>query len=121
MLSQKEVVKKLLDPANYPHETVSEIKVIETNISWVFLTGSYAYKMKKSIKFGDVLDFSTLENRRNVCQNEIALNKRLAPSIYLGVKTVDENGRISPAENPVEYLVKMKQLPQDSLLSNKLD
>ncbi len=120
MLSQKEVVKKLTDPANYPHETESEIKVIETNISWVFLTGLYAYKMKKNIKFGDVLDFSTLENRQIVCQNEITLNKRLAPSIYLGVEAVAENGKINHTGKPVEYLVKMKQLPQDSLLSNKL-
>jgi aminoglycoside phosphotransferase family enzyme len=120
MLSQKEVVDKLLDPANYPHKTESEIKIIETNISWVFLTGSYAYKMKKSIKFGDVLDFSTLENRKKTCENEISLNNRLAPSIYLNVESVDENGRIIPTENPAEYIVKMKQLPQDSLLSNKL-
>lgn len=120
MLSQKEVVNKLLDPASYPHETESEIKVIETNGNWVFLTGLFAYKMKKSIKFGDVLDFSTLEKRRIVCENEIVLNTRLAPSIYLGVEIVDEIGKINPKGNPIEYLVKMKQLPQDSLLSNKL-
>ena len=120
MLSQKEIVNKLQDPENYPHETESKIEVLETNISWVFLTGLYAYKMKKNIKFGEVLDFSSLKNRQNVCNNEISLNKRLAPSMYLGVEIVNTDGQISSKGKPIEYLVKMKQIPQDSLLSNKL-
>jgi aminoglycoside phosphotransferase family enzyme len=113
-------VNKLLDPTSYPHEIQAKIEVIETNISWVFLTGKYAYKMKKSIQFGDVLDFSTLENRKKVCEKEIILNKRLASSIYIGVEEVDEEGKINSEGETIEYLVKMKELPQMSLLSNKL-
>ena len=121
MLSQQEVVNKLLDPTSYPHETRSKIKLIETNISWVFLTGKYAYKMKKSIQFGEVLDFSTLENRKSMCENEIIFNKRLASSMYLGVEEVDETGKIDSEGQTIEYLVKMKEIPQNSLLSNKLE
>jgi aminoglycoside phosphotransferase family enzyme len=57
-----ELIRQLLEPAAYPHE-VGEIRVIETHISWVILTGDYAYKVKKPVAFG-FLDFSTLEDRR---------------------------------------------------------
>jgi len=121
MLSQNEIINKLLEPDSYPHATNEEISLIETNISWVFLTGSYAYKMKKEIKFGDVLDFSSLEKRKQACEDEIRLNKRLAPSIYLGVESINQEGLLdSKSETPIEFLVKMKELPQDSLLSNKI-
>ena len=119
MLSQKELVNKLLEPDSYPHPTNEEITLIETNISWVFLTGSFAYKMKKEIKFGDVLDFSTLMKRKEACEDELRLNRRLAPSLYLDVVTVNENGIVdSETTNPIEFLVKMHELNQDSLLSN---
>ncbi|MHA1259470.1 MAG: hypothetical protein ACTSRO_07500 [Candidatus Heimdallarchaeaceae archaeon] len=117
MLSQKEIVTKLLKPSAYPHQ-VEEIKLIETNISWVFLTGKYAYKMKKRIKFGDVLDFSTLAKRLEFCKKELELNKRLAPSIYLSVVPINKKGIIEGRGEAIEYLVKMKQLPQTSLLTN---
>lgn len=121
MLSQKEIINKLLVPSTYSHETEKEIKLIETNISWVFLTGSFAYKMKKEIKFGEVLDFSTIEKRLEACKNELVLNRRLAPDIYLSVEKIDEYGNLSNEGEPIECLVKMKQLPQESLLSHKIE
>ncbi|MCG3215873.1 MAG: hypothetical protein KAS63_04120 [Candidatus Heimdallarchaeota archaeon] len=122
MLSQKEIISKLLEPSSYPHEVTKKIELIETNISWIFLTGVFAYKMKKAIKFGDVLDFSTIEKREQACKDEIKLNKRLAPSIYLDVERLNHESIIdSSTKNPIEHLVKMKELPQDSLLSNKIN
>ena len=120
MLSQKEIVEKLRCPAAYPHEVDETIHVVETNISWVFLTGKYAYKMKKSIKFGDVLDFTSLEKRHETTKAEIILNKRMAPDMYLGVEMVNFQGKVESTPDPVEYLVKMNQLPQSSLLLNIL-
>ncbi len=120
MLSQKEILNKLLEPSTYPHETEKEIELIETNISWIFLTGSFAYKMKKEIKFGEVLDFSTLKKRLEACKNEIILNRRLAPDVYLSVEGINNDGILSDKGEPIEYLVKMKQLPQESLLSYKI-
>ena len=120
MLSQKKILNKLLEPSSYPHETEKEIELIETNISWIFLTGSFAYKMKKDIKFGEVLDFSTLKKRLEACNNEIILNRRLAPEVYLSVEGINEKGFLSDKGEPIEYLVKMKQLPQESLLSYKV-
>ncbi len=121
MLSQKEILNKLLDPSAYSHETELEIVLIETNISWVFLTGPFAYKMKKDIKFGEVLDFSTIKKRLEACKNEIVLNRRLAPDVYLSVEGIDKDGNLSNKGELVEYLVKMKQLPQESLLSFKIE
>jgi len=121
MLSQKEIINKLLEPSTFSHETEKEIKLIETNISWVFLTGPFAYKMKKEIKFGDVLDFSTIKKRSEACYNELLLNRRLAPEIYLSVEGINEDGYFSDKGKIIEYLVKMKQLPQESLLSNKIE
>ncbi len=120
MLSQKEKVELLSKPSTYPHETDVEIQVIETNISWVFLTGSHAYKMKKEIKFGEILDFSTLEKRHIACENEIIFNKRLAPSIYLEYVSLNSDLQISGQGLPIEYLVKMKQLEQEDLLLEKV-
>jgi aminoglycoside phosphotransferase family enzyme len=116
MLSQKDVVRTLRNPSAYPHEVLESISVIETNISWIFLTGKYAYKMKKSIKFGDVLDFTSLEKRHETIKAELVLNKRMAPDLYLSVEMVDSQGKIGLTSDPVEYLVKMVQLPQSSLL-----
>jgi len=120
MLSQKDVVEKLRNPSAYPHEVLECINVIETNISWIFLTGKYVYKMKKSIKFGDVLDFTSLEKRHETIKAEIILNKRMAPDLYLSVEMVNSQGKIGLTADPIEYLVKMVQLPQSSLLLNIL-
>lgn len=94
----------------YPH-AVESIELRETHISWVFLTGHFVYKIKKPVDFG-FLDFSTLEKRFFFCNEEIRLNQRLAPSLYL--ETVPISGDINAPEiagdGPViEYAVKMRQ------------
>jgi len=76
----------LTDPACYDH-AVEQVRLIETHISWVLLTGEYAYKIKKPLDLG-FLDFSTLAQRQQACAEEVRLNRRLAPEIYLGVVAV---------------------------------
>ncbi len=112
------LVETLQDRNTYPHETKKTINTKETNVSWVFLTGDYAYKMKKAIRFGDVLDYSTLSKRKQACEDELTLNKRLAPKMYLNVVPLTEDGKINGDGEIIEYLVKMKEYPQEQLLSN---
>ncbi len=76
----QELITALSEPKHYPHP-VSEIRVIETHISWVILTGEIAYKIKKPVNFG-FLDFTSLESRKHYCYEELRLNQRLAPDIY---------------------------------------
>ncbi|WP_299873116.1 bifunctional aminoglycoside phosphotransferase/ATP-binding protein [uncultured Cocleimonas sp.] len=118
-------IKKLLNPDVYDHP-VKNIELIETHISWVVLTGDYAYKIKKPVNFG-FLDFSTLEKRKKYCEQELSLNRRLAPDIYLDVVTISgtpESPLISNGSNSieytVEYAVKMRQFPQSVQLDNML-
>ena len=77
------VIEALRDPACYPHP-VTEVEVVETHISWVLLAGDYAYKMKKPVRL-PFLDFSTLAARRHYCEEELRLNRRTAPALYLEV------------------------------------
>src|SRR5690606_34027613 len=103
------IVRALLDPARYPHPA-GPVQLIETHISYVLLTGRYAYKLKKPIRL-PFLDFSTLERRRRFCEAELELNRRFAPDLYLGVVPIGgtpdapEIGR-TPA---IEYAVKLVQ------------
>ncbi len=93
-------------PFDHP---VEKIELIETHISWILLTGPYAYKIKKPVDFG-FLDFSTLEKRRHFCQRELELNRRLAPAIYLEVVAIggsEEAPRIGG--EAIEYALKMRQ------------
>src|SRR3989338_9942166 len=94
-------------------------KLKETHISWVFLTGKHAYKIKKPVNFG-FLDFTTLEKRKYFCEKELQLNRRLCKDIYLDVLPVTEsNGmlQIGGKGNIVDYALKMKQLPQERIMS----
>lgn len=111
------------DPAFYPHETQSPINVIQTHISFVVLTGQYAYKIKKPVDLG-FLDFTTLEQRQHYCQEEVRLNQEFSPTLYLKVVPIfGQNGHFS-LDNPnnegsiVEYAVLMRQFSQDDLLIN---
>ena len=101
----------------YPHP-VGDIVLQQTHISWVILTGDYAYKVKKPANFG-FLDFSTLEQRHLFCQAEVRLNQRLAPALYLEVVpiTCDAPGTYALAGTGtvVEYAVKMRQFRQEDL------
>ncbi|MBT8124639.1 MAG: AAA family ATPase [Gammaproteobacteria bacterium] len=112
------LIAALQDASIYDHE-VANVSIIETHISWVVLTGRYAYKIKKPIKFSFV-DFSTLEKRRFYCNEEMRLNSRLAPNLYIGVVAItgsDENPSFDQSGDAIEYAVKMRQFPQSSLLS----
>ena len=77
------LIRALHSAARYPHP-VTAVELIETHISWVLLTGAYAYKIKKPVNLG-FLDFTSLERRRHFCEEELRLNRRLAPALYLGL------------------------------------
>ncbi len=115
------LLQALQNPSIYDHP-VQEFQILETHISWVLLTGPFAYKIKKPVELGFV-DFSTLERRRYFCGEELRLNRRLAPHIYLNVVAITgtpeepEFGGMTPA---IEYAVKMKQFPQQNLLTHIL-
>lgn len=94
------------------------VETIETHFAWVFLAGRFAYKMKKPLRFRE-LDLTTLATRRANCELEVALNRRLAPAVYLGtVPLCSDGGNLSlgGAGTPAEWLVKMRRLPPDRAL-----
>ncbi len=110
-------IDRLLDAAAFPHP-VQALRLIETHISWVILTGRYAYKIKKPVNMG-FLDFSTLERRAFFCHEELRLNRRLAPGLYLDVVAITgtpEAPRLRDGGAAIEYAVKMRQFPQEALL-----
>ncbi|MGC2166206.1 MAG: AAA family ATPase [Gallionella sp.] len=113
-----ELVERLLvDPTCFDHP-VPQLRLIETHISWVVLTGAFAYKIKKPLDLG-FLNFSTLPLRKQACENEIRLNRRLAAEYYLGVVAITGDAahpRISGGGTAVEYAVKMKQFAPDVTL-----
>jgi hypothetical protein len=111
----------MLDPAWYDHP-VESCRLIETHISWVLLTGDYAYKVKKPLDLG-FLDFSTLAKRRLYCEEELRLNRRLAPSLYLEVVAITGSAEapvLGGEGEPIEYAVKMVQFPQAAQLDRML-
>ena len=75
------LIERLRDPAVYPHPTAT-IRLIETHISWVFLTGPFVYKLKKPLDFG-FLDYTSLAKRRRFCEEEIRVSGRFAPELYV--------------------------------------
>ncbi|HET7390840.1 MAG TPA: hypothetical protein VFJ51_08440, partial [Nitrososphaeraceae archaeon] len=134
-LIQQKVVLGLAKKHAYPHK-VSKVKMEEMHISWIFLTGLYAYKIKKELKFGKVLDFSTLQSRKKLCQKEVRLNKILCSGMYKGVAKIvrdhrgddnTDNGfdsddiRIATLKHrakALEYAVKMVEIPQKFRMDN---
>nr|WP_218953728.1 bifunctional aminoglycoside phosphotransferase/ATP-binding protein [Pseudomonas sp. SbOxS1] len=112
------MIAALQNPALYPHP-VDGFKVIETHISWVVLTGPFAYKVKKPMNFG-FLDFTTLEARGHFCAEELRLNQRLTEDLYLEVLPITGSAEAPQlgGEGPaIEYALKMRQFAQDGLLS----
>jgi len=111
------LVAALRDPRRYPHP-VERVETVETHISRVLLTGRYAYKLKKPLALG-FLDFSTLESRRIACEEELRLNRRTAPALYLEVVAITgtpEDPCIGGEGPAIEYAVRMAQFPQEALL-----
>lgn len=120
------LIESLKQADFYPHP-VKQIEVIETHISWLILTGEYAYKIKKPVDFG-FLDFTTLDKRQHFCEEELRLNQRLAPDIYQRVVSIGgsiEAPQFEPEDSTeiIEYAVQMQQFdPEkrlDLLLQNK--
>ncbi|MBI5937144.1 MAG: AAA family ATPase [Betaproteobacteria bacterium] len=111
------LITVLLEAAPYPHPAPN-IRLIETHISWVLIAGDFAYKIKKPLDLG-FLDFSTLDKRRHFCDEEIRLNRRLAPDIYLdtiaitGSEAAPRIGGDGPA---LEWAVRMRAFPADATL-----
>lgn len=112
------LIASLDDPLAFDHP-VQYLRMIETHISWVLLTGHYAYKIKKPVNFG-FLDFSSLEKRHRYCAEELRLNRRFAPEIYLELVEIcgsETAPRIGGSGKVVEYAIKMLEFPQHCLLS----
>ncbi|MBI4297136.1 MAG: hypothetical protein HY676_01240, partial [Chloroflexi bacterium] len=116
------LVQDLLKPQAYP-EHPPQVALLETHISYLFLTGTHVYKVKKPVNLG-FLDFTTLRKRHHYCQQEVLLNRRLSPDIYLGVVKITlgpEGCTLGEKGKAVEYAVRMLQLPQEKALSRLLD
>lgn len=114
------LILALQNPAVYSHP-VSDIQVMETHISWVILTGDYAYKIKKPMDFG-FLDFSTLERRQHFCNEELRLNSRLAGKLYLEVLPITGSFNepvLGGSGEALEYAIRMRQFDQDDLFDVK--
>lgn len=105
------LVEALQHPVLFPHQ-VTRFEVIETHISIILLTGSYAYKFKKPVNFG-FLDFSTLARRKHFCEAELRLNRRLAPELYLEVVPVTAGPVLKGDGEIIEYAVRMREFAQD--------
>ena len=116
------LVAGLLKPGACDHP-VGTLELIETHISWVILTGTYAYKIKKPVDLG-FLDFSTLAKRHHYCTEEVRLNRRLAPAFYLGVIPVTgspDAPHLGGDGAAIEYAVQMRQFPPSAQLDRLLD
>ena len=116
------VIEGLLSAAAYPHP-VSRIEVLETHISWIVLTGEFAYKIKKPVDLG-FLDFRTLQKRRHYCKEELRLNRSWAPELYLDVvpiTEIDDGVSVGGKGTPVEYAVRMRQFEQSARLDHLIE
>jgi aminoglycoside phosphotransferase family enzyme len=104
-------------PETYPERPLA-VECVETHFAWVFIAGRFVYKLKKPQRFHD-FDFTTLAARRANCELEVALNRRLAPKVYLGtvaLRMSDAGLSLHRSGIPVEWLVKMQRLPRDRSL-----
>lgn len=122
------LIQAMLQPEFYPHPVETPIRLLQTHISYVLLTGDYAYKVKKPADFG-FLNFSTLERRHFFCQEELRLNQRLCPELYLQVLGIEQKS--NPSETSTEeygwsegkgticdYAIQMRQFDQAQLFSH---
>lgn len=116
-----DVIAGLLSPAAYPH-AVDAVELLQTHISYVLLAGDFAYKIKKPLDL-HFLDYSTLDRRRRMCEEEVRLNRRLCSDAYLGVVgivRVDGRYVVDVRGEPVEYAVKMRRMPRERMLPEML-
>ena len=120
-MESSNIFEHLKNPKLYGSD-VETVKILQTHISFVALTGIYAYKVKKPVDFG-FLDFSSLEKRKYYCDEELRLNRRLCPEIYLDVVPITQKGeniQLGGQGEVVEYAVKMKEFPQNHIMTNLL-
>jgi aminoglycoside phosphotransferase family enzyme/predicted kinase len=111
------LIRALLMPHRYG-DGVSHVTLVSTHISWVLLAGVFAYKIKKSIKLS-FLDFSTLQQRQFFCKEELRLNQRYSPDIYLAVVGIYhscDDPQWQGTDSPIEYAIKMRRFEQDDRL-----
>ena len=116
------LISALLLPSTYPEPT-SQVDLVQTHVSCLFLTDTLVYKVKKAVNFG-FLDFSTLKLRHHFCQEEVRLNSRLCPGMYLGVVPIVRTAAGFAIDTPgtvVEYAVRMQRLPADRMLNQLLE
>ncbi len=118
-VDRNQLIRSLHKPAVYPH-AVNNISLLETHISWVILTGSYVYKIKKPVDFG-FLNFSSLEKRKFYCEEELRLNRRFSDGLYVDVVSITgtvDHPQINGAGKILDYAVRMTEFPQAQLLSH---
>ena len=115
------LIAALMESRHYPYPATT-IELIETHISWVLLAGEFAYKIKKPVALG-FLDFSTLEARRHFCNEELRLNRAIAPQLYLEVLPITGTAAAPQFGGdglPFEYALRMRRFAQDDLLDHKV-
>jgi aminoglycoside phosphotransferase family enzyme/predicted kinase len=111
------LIQALLEPQRYP-DAAQRVELVETHISWVLLAGDFAYKVKKPLKL-PFLDFSTLAQRQLCCQDELRLNRRFAPELYLdvvGIFNTSQDPHFGGTGTPIEYAVKMRRFDESGRL-----
>jgi aminoglycoside phosphotransferase family enzyme len=116
------LIQAMLNAAFYPHHP-KEVELIQTHISYIFLAGELVYKVKKPVDFG-FLDFTTLEKRRHFCEEEIRLNKRFSPEVYIKAIPISQVGnafRVGDDSRVVEYAVTMRRINEDHMLYRLLE
>jgi aminoglycoside phosphotransferase family enzyme len=123
MKGSREVLQALKKTETYD-EVVTSIELVQTHISFVFLTDRFVYKVKKPVDFG-FLDFTTLEKRKYYCEEEIKRNRPLCGDMYIGVVEVNKDShesiRINGTGGVVDYAVKMKRLPGERIMTKLLE
>lgn len=127
-LAARESLGRRMLQARFPH-AATELELLETHISWVILTGAWAYKLKKPLRL-DFLDYSTVDKRLQFCRREVEVNRVWAPDLYLGVVPIfegDDRLRVGAVdeqpreqERVLDHAVLMRQFPQSALLSEQL-
>jgi aminoglycoside phosphotransferase family enzyme len=122
IMTHRDLVEAMIRPSFYPHGAET-VELIQTHISFIFIAGDIVYKVKKAVDFG-FLDFTSLQKRQYYCREELRLNRRLAPEMYLDVVEICEDGQghlhLGGEGRPIEYALKMKRLPQERMLKKLL-
>ncbi|WP_292938020.1 hypothetical protein [Noviherbaspirillum sp.] len=122
MISLESKLAFLRQPSSYA-DSVYRVEAIETHMSWVFLTDGHAYKLKKPVHY-DLLDFSTVDARHFFCEEEVRLNRRLAPDVYLDVVplVINEQRHLALGGEGavIDWLVRMRRVPASRMLDYML-